>query len=96
LKLVCCFLIIAAVATGNAANADVKLSRVDEVFNPNRRTNPHLVINGEIKRGDYEKAVDAVKDTYVNGDIGQLYVRLDSPGGDVLEAMSIGRLVRKL
>ena len=96
MKSICRLLTFALVVIGNAANSDVTLSRVDEEFNLNQNTNPHLVIKGEIKRSDYAKALNAVKDAYVHGDIGQLFVKLDSPGGDVLEAMKIGDLVRQL
>lgn len=89
------FLVLSAILVVDLANADVVLSRVDE-GNPSWRTNPHIIIRGEILRGDYERALNAVKETYIQGELGELFVRLDSPGGDVLEAMKIGQLVREL
>lgn len=95
MKLAHCFLALLAALVTNFVNADVVLSRVDE-SNPSWRTNPYLFINGEIRRGDYARALNAVKESYAQGELAQLSVRLDSPGGDVLEAMKIGQLIRDL
>lgn len=95
MKFVRSFLALVALFVVSPATADVTLSRVDEA-NPGWRTNPHLLVSGKIQRGDYERALNAVKETYAQGDLGQLFVKLDSPGGDVLEAMKIGQLVRDL
>jgi len=95
MKFVIGLLALVSILAVNPTSADVSLSRVDE-DNPNWRTNPHLFISGKIQLGDYERAINAVKEVYTQGDIGRLFVYLDSPGGDVLEAMRIGRLVRKL
>ena len=90
-------LILALIVTANAANADVVLSKLTEGGNPNwPNTAPHLFISGKINKGDYERALNAVNETYNHGEISDLFVQLDSPGGDVLEAMKIGSLVRKL
>jgi hypothetical protein len=51
-----------------------------------------IIIDGEIKSGDYDKFQELVKNG--NGDIGTVWLR--SPGGDAIEAMKIGRLIRTL
>src|ERR1700724_647539 len=48
-----------------------------------------IIVIGEIKAGDGVAFARAVKRE------GQLWVDLDSPGGDVDAAMAIGRMVRK-
>ncbi len=54
-------------------------------------------ISGEIKRGDYDEFVQAIKTVGKNKNRkAQISLNLNSPGGDLLEAMKIGRLVRRL
>jgi TPR repeat protein len=55
-----------------------------------------VVIEGKIEPGDYEKFLDAIfcPETYSNICPNEVY--LASPGGDLAEAMKIGRLVRQL
>ncbi len=48
-------------------------------------------IRGKIERGDYKKIIKLVKK---HGSIPG-YIRINSPGGDVIEATKIGRFVRK-
>jgi hypothetical protein len=48
-------------------------------------------LEGEIKPGDYDRVVAQL----LNGGLGDT-LRLNSPGGDVVEAMRIGRLIRDL
>src|SRR4030042_1288022 len=50
-----------------------------------------ITIQGNIERGDYEKIIKAVKK---HGSIPG-YIRINSPGGDVIEAIKIGRFARK-
>jgi hypothetical protein len=49
------------------------------------------VLEGKIEAGDYEKFR-----AFMLGENGSVQVFLASPGGDLVEAMKIGRLVRKL
>jgi hypothetical protein len=51
-----------------------------------------ISIHSEIKKGDSEAFTDLTK--AVANDR-QIWVNLDSPGGDVVEAMRIGRLIRE-
>ena len=58
-------------------------------WNPNKVNAPgELFIYREIKAGDYDKAV------VINAAEGPISVRLNSLGGDVDEAMRIGKLIR--
>jgi ATP-dependent protease ClpP protease subunit len=59
-----------------------------------------ILIHSEIKTGDFtdfQKAADRIrlieKDTYKP--VPLIQVRLDSPGGDVMEAIRIGRLIHE-
>jgi hypothetical protein len=56
------------------------------------RVERQIVITGEIVGGDYEKFLDAV----LQGGIRHSTVYIASSGGDALEAMKIGRVIRKL
>ncbi len=65
---------------------------ISEIRSPQPIESRILVLKGEIKRGDLAK---------LNAEIERVpmfieWVSLDSPGGDVLEAMRIGTLVRTL
>jgi hypothetical protein len=53
--------------------------------------NQRIIIRGEIVRGDYEKLINVVKK---DGNIPE-NIFLNSRGGDVIEAMKIGRFARK-
>ncbi len=60
-----------------------------------------LMIKGPIERGDYQRFVDRLG-RMVTGDLPAVQnpdvlwtVKLDSPGGDLAEAMRIGRLLRR-
>ena len=70
-----------------------------EIFKPiNSPTRLHfqnIVIEGTIEQGDFNNFYDTVKKLFdTESAIG--VVVLNSPGGDVIEAMKIGRLIRKL
>ncbi len=58
-----------------------------------------LVLEGKIEAGDYEKLRSAYRkktnEFYIGGDLAN-EIYLASPGGDLAEAMKIGRLVREL
>ena len=61
-----------------------------------------LMIKGPIEPGDHQRFVDALRRLVDGGDLPEVQdpdvlwtVRLDSPGGNVAEAMHIGRLLRK-
>jgi hypothetical protein len=49
-----------------------------------------IVVDGPITKGDYERLLDAILSAGVDIDT----VALSSPGGDALEAMRLGRLIR--
>jgi hypothetical protein len=60
-----------------------------------------LMIKGSIEPGDYQRFVDRLARLVSGGDLPDVQdpevlwtVKLDSPGGDVAEAMRIGRLLR--
>jgi len=57
----------------------------------------NIIINGEIKKGDLEKfrstILSLISAEFINGEI---TVDINSPGGDVLEAIKLGRLMRSL
>jgi len=55
---------------------------------------PAVYITGTIQEGDYEAALSAARDVLKSGN--NVDFVLDSPGGDVVEAMKIGELVSKL
>ncbi len=75
-----------------AAEADV-LPGLGEYSKTNPdAVHPSIWIYGEIKRGDFDEFERLVKHSAGFTQVVQLY----SPGGDVLEAMRIGHLVRKL
>lgn len=61
-----------------------------------------LVIQGPIEAGDYERFVDYLARLVAGGDLPDVQnpdvlwtVKLDSPGGDLGEAMRIGRVLRR-
>lgn len=58
----------------------------------NPQGTPFLSIRGEIKKGDYQK----LRSIYLNSPYAPPILYLDSPGGDVGEAMKMGQLVRLL
>lgn len=55
------------------------------------KLNQRIIIRGEIVRGDYEKLINVVKK---DGNIPE-NIFLNSKGGDVIEAMKIGRFARR-
>jgi hypothetical protein len=61
-----------------------------------------LMIKGPIERGDYDRFTQRLAGLVAGGDLLDVQdpdvlwtVKLDSPGGDVAEAMRIGRLLRR-
>ena len=54
-----------------------------------------LHIYGEIKQGDYEKVVTNIREGLQRCPLCSFEITIDSPGGDVMEAMKIGRLLRE-
>jgi hypothetical protein len=55
------------------------------------KANQRIILRGEIVRGDYEKLINVIRK---NGNIPE-YIFINSRGGDVIEAMKIGRFVRR-
>ncbi|MCO6413219.1 MAG: hypothetical protein J5I92_10780 [Thiogranum sp.] len=55
-----------------------------------------LTISEEIKHGDYDAFVEAIKTVHHRNVGRQIVVDLNTPGGDLVEAMRIGHLVREL
>lgn len=55
----------------------------------------YVQLKGEIREGDLDKVIDASRQALLTSP-GTLILLLDSRGGDVLEAMRIGRFARKL
>ena len=55
-----------------------------------------IYLKGEIKKGDFEKLRSALKETIDPKISLTRVINLDSPGGDVIEAMKMGRLINKL
>jgi len=83
----CLTLFLVLVAKVNAA--DIFLDTFFDLDNVS--TLPTIFIRGEIVRGDYEKLINVVKK---HGSIPST-IFVDSVGGDVIEAMKIGRFARK-
>jgi len=82
-------LIIFQFLTNFALGADIKSERTWQA-----KKNARITIFGKIERGDYVKFRDLVvklgkENVYIHT------VDLNSPGGDVFEAMKIGKLIRK-
>lgn len=75
-----------SVTTVNAADIFIDLSDV-----PQFTLNHRIIIRGQIVRGDYEKLINVVKK---HGSIPD-NIFLNSRGGDVIEAMKIGRFARR-
>ena len=77
----------------DTAHADVRIVR-DGTKGP-----ANILIEGTIKKGDlaaFKHAVDSISQTTVfkiNG-VPLITIDLDSPGGDVMEAIEIGRIIR--
>jgi hypothetical protein len=65
---------------------------VTEVHEYNEDGRYTILIHSEIKKGDFEAFADLTKTV---GNDRQIWVKLNSPGGDVVEAMRIGRLIRE-
>lgn len=58
------------------------------IFSAEFEGEKYLLLKGEIEVGDYEKLVTKLKSR------GDIFLQLNSPGGDLYEAIKIGRLVR--
>lgn len=54
----------------------------------------HVILEGKIERSDYDKLLRLIDEDC--RDLRCTGIYLASPGGDLIEAMKIGRLVRKL
>jgi hypothetical protein len=65
-------------------------------FTPGEVAVPGLLMSGEIRPGDYERLLDFVERSGYHNNMPEGQVILASPGGDIEEALKIGRLVRKL
>jgi hypothetical protein len=94
--------LITTLLVGQGALAEVYLSVHERSLF--RSCNFTLVIRGEIKPNDQFSLLESIKKIQ-SGDAGKycfpeasgagLPVQLDSPGGDVLTAMALGRIIRK-
>lgn len=71
-------------------SADVSISRDSSFWEPMG------LIEGPIVRGDYEKIVETAKNIILKSGASGLVFEIDSRGGDVSEAIKIGRLFRDL
>ena len=74
-------------ATFCAVTTDAAEIRID----PSRKAALGIVLEGKIEPGDFDKLR-----TFIFDGEGALEIYLASPGGDLAEAMKIGRLVREL
>lgn len=82
-----CLVAVAAfflLGSGCALAADIALTTT-------KRGTPALSLQGEIVTGDYQK----LKSMYLKLELGTI-LYLDSPGGDLSEAMRMGQLIRLL
>lgn len=86
ISVLCVTLLLISVNIVNAADVSIDTSDVPQIT-----LNHRIVIRGEIARGDYEKLINVVKR---HGSIPP-NISLDSRGGDVIEAMKIGRFARR-
>jgi len=68
----------------------------DIVIERGRFGTPVLVLNGEILKGDFEKFKRVSRELIQHRDFEYFDIYLESLGGDVLESMRIGRLLRSL
>jgi hypothetical protein len=76
--------VIAVSSAGVAAQVKCRLLNVDGAC-------IEATLRGQIVRGDYEKVVEAISKSWP----GLTMLELHSPGGSAMEALKIGRLVRK-
>jgi hypothetical protein len=56
----------------------------------------NVILEGKIETGDYDKLLKIIDEYCSNYQICEFGIYLASPGGNLIEAMKIGRLVRKL
>jgi hypothetical protein len=80
----CSFVFIIGAFT-QAADIDIKKTGNDNFFD--------LMLGGEIEKGDYEK-IDALLRHAKRNKFGITRLHLACPGGDAVEAMRIGKLIR--
>lgn len=73
----------------SASSAEFEL-----VVRPNG--NAFILVSGEIQAGDSVQFNEVVREAIFQPGISRLVVSLDSPGGDIFEAMLIGETVRSL
>ena len=89
LNLVIYLLIISLSALNTAHSAEITLDPV----HISGKSNVHgILIEGEIVKGDYDKFYDLIENSIGGREI----VFLASKGGDLLESLKIGRLIREL
>jgi hypothetical protein len=84
--LLCLTLFLISVTIVNAADIFIDTSDYPQIT-----LNHRIIIRGQIVRGDYEKLINVVKK---HGGIPD-NIFLNSRGGDVIEAMKIGRFARR-
>ena len=93
-----CLLSFLVTAPISVVDADVTLLKVEA---SHRSVLPgySIVFHGEIKQGDHEKFLSIVRDMSehdLEDGAHPIRIILDSPGGDVIEAMRIGSSIRNL
>jgi hypothetical protein len=90
------WVILAAHCGPHVPTATAAVSLVDDVSR--KFTHGRISVQGEIKKGDFaefSKAADRIRRNWSEDGVPDIWVELDSPGDDVVEAMKIGRLVRQ-
>jgi hypothetical protein len=88
--LLCLTLFLISVTIVNAADISIDPSSHPSMTSIDK-ANQRIILRGEIVRGDYEKLINVVNE---NGNIPE-NIFLNSRGGDVIEAMKIGRFARR-
>ncbi len=92
LKTLILMLVINLISVSIVKAADISIDPSSHPsMTPIDKANQRIILRGEIVRGDYEKLINVVKK---QGGIPS-NISLDSRGGDVIEAMKIGRFARR-
>ncbi|MFZ1700274.1 MAG: hypothetical protein WBO10_02775 [Pyrinomonadaceae bacterium] len=79
-----------------AVGMDYRWGPIDERKNTDKNHNPVLYLTGEIKTGDSERFRAFLRRDFEKYAKSMRLVRLSSDGGDILEALKIGKIVRAM
>jgi hypothetical protein len=77
-----------------ASGAEIRFTRPSELGDLYFATN--VILEGKVETGDYDKLLKLIDEDCGDYKNCNIVIYLASPGGNLIEAMKIGRLVRKL